>query len=372
MQKPIREICLTRLKKGHVLSIILNTLLCSFLLVISCTSEVNDEDSKGYSIKDIQPSLNSISENQRDLFGKYLGMNDNDDFTWPRVIQTEDGAVTISNAPKRVFSLSLGHAEIIAALLGAGTLVAVADFFADPNTSASWAEFDDLPKAGSDPEEITSLSPDLVIVSSFTSADKTQILQDMGLNVLRARLDPSAQGNITNVLFMGYVMGAEQQAAELALVIERRLEFIESNLPSQNAIKPLALALSRFSDIYVAGNGSIEGGIIEAAGAVNVAAKAGIQGHQTVSIESIVAMNPEIILITQEKESAEILSEDLFSHPALTNVPAIRNKRIFFADPTYYTTLSHWNIRGIEESAKIFFPVNFKEITFFDFPSAKN
>ena len=372
MGKPFIKICLSQLKRGHFLNIVLNTLLFSFLLITSCTPVANNKDPEGHSKKDVQSSSIPISVNQLELFDKYLGIVDHDDFTWPRVIQTEEGPVSIPNPPKRIFSLSLGHAEIVAALAGARTLVAVADFFTDPYTSASWAEFDELPKAGSDPEEITSLSPDLVIVSSFTSADKTEILRDMGLKVLRAKLDPSARGNITNILFMGYVLGAEQQAAKLAFEIERRLAFIKSNLPSQNTVKPLVLALSRFSDIYVAGEGSIEGGIIEAAGAINVAEKVGIHGHQTVSIESIVAMNPEIILITQEKESAEILAQDLSSHPALTNVPAIHNGRIFFADPTYYTTLSHWNVRGVEESAKVFFPTNFKDITFYDFSSPGN
>ena len=100
---------------------------------------------------------------------------------------------------------------------------------------------------------------------------------------------------------------------------------------------------------------------------LDVAAEDGVSGHQTIGIEGIAALSPEIILLTQPEESAQAFAEELYADAALANVPAVRDRRILYADPTFYTTLSHWNVRGIEESARVFYPSVFGDETFAPF-----
>ncbi len=286
-------------------------------------------------------------------------------FGWPRSVDTNIGRIEIAAQPERIYSLSLGHAEIIAALRGGEVLVATASFFKDPGTSAAHAEFAGSPNAGSDPEEIIGLNPQLVIASAFTPAALIDQLNGVGVTVIRADLEDSALGNVPNILLLGYMLGAEERAVELADQVTSRVEMIASK--TDGVQQPRVLAMSRFSDIFVAGGGSTEGGIIEAAGGINVAAEDGISGHQTVGIEGIAALSPEIILLTQPEESALAFAEELYADPALAEVPAVQNRMILYADPTFYTTLSHWNVRGIEESAKVFYPDLFGSETFAPF-----
>ncbi len=300
-------------------------------------------------------------------FAAVPGIIDPTNFGWPREVETGTGRFQITAAPERIYSLSLGHAEIVAALRGGDVLVAAASFFKDPGTSASYAEFEGLPDAGSDPEEIIGLDPEWVIASAFTSADLVAQLSGVGIDVVRANLEDSALGNVPNILLLGYMLGEEQRALELAEEVTRRVNAISDRVNSSNPARPRVLAMSRFSDIFAAGDGSTEGGIIEAAGAVNVAAEGGIAGHQTIGIEGIAAMSPDVILLTQPEQSALELADELYSDPALAEVPAIRDRRVLYADPTFYTTLSHWNVRGIEESAKLFYPELFSEMSFVPF-----
>ena len=129
------------------------------------------------------------------------------------------------------------------------------------------------------------------------------------------------------------------------------------------------LPRARFAEsTYAAGAGSTEGGIVEAAGGINAAARDGIAGHQTVSRESIAAMNPDVILITQPEDSGGTeLRDDLLADRALAEVPAVVEQRVLIAAPRYYTTLSHWNVRGIEETARLLYPDRFRDVTFADF-----
>ena len=314
------------------------------------------------------PAISLSVDPRQTLFATVPGVVDPSNFGWPRTITTSTGTIEIDAPPERIYSLSLGHAEIVAALRGGEVLVASARFFKDPGTSAAYTEFVGLPDAGSDPEEIIGLDPQIVIASAFTSADLVAQLTGVGVQVVRADLEDSALGNVPNILLLGYMLGTEDRAIELAGQVSSRVKAVTDRIAAGGPVaQPRVLAMSRFSDIFVAGEGSTEGGIIEAAGALNVAAEAGVNLHQNVGIEGIAAMNPDIILLTQPEQSALEFADELYADAALAEVPAIVNRRVIYGDPTFFTTLSHWNVRGIEESARIFYPELFEGVTFIPF-----
>ena len=228
----------------------------------------------------------------------------------------------------------------------------------------------DLPTFESGVENVLATKPDLVIVSNFTDADVVSLIQEAGVTVVRPALENSAEGNIPNILLMGYMLGVEERAIELAAEIEDRLKRVSERVPKPgDSNRPAVISVSRYSDsIYVAGEGSTEGGIIKSAGAVNAATREGIVSHQVISIESIVAMNPSFILITQPVAfGANEFRDDLLNHPALAEVPAVMNREVHVVDSRKFTTLSHWNVRGIEQTALLLYPDKFSDVTFTDF-----
>jgi iron complex transport system substrate-binding protein len=191
------------------------------------------------------------------------------------------------------------------------------------------------------------------------------LLNGAGLPVARTALENSALGNVPNILLIGYIIGAEAEALALAEDIESRMQVITDNLPGGE--KPRVLSVSKWTSAFAAGSESTEGGIIEQAGGINAAADSGIDGHQQVSIESIAAINPDVILVPQPLEGANLFIDELMSSAALAEVPAIKNGRVHYVLPRYHTTLSHWNVRGIEQLAKLLFQAEFADVTFADF-----
>ncbi|MEX0762883.1 MAG: ABC transporter substrate-binding protein [Dehalococcoidia bacterium] len=284
-------------------------------------------------------------------------------FDWPREVETAEGKVTLQAPPQRIHTLSLGHDEIIVALAGANRMAGIGSFTANETYSNVAGQVAGLPRVGRDAEEVLGLEPDLVLASQFTSEDLVDAIKDAGVPVIRTSLESSSLGNIPNILFIGYILGQEAEAVELADQISARQVFIDQGVDGLTPVR--ALSLARFSSLNAAGAGSTEEGIIQAAGGINAAGD--IDGHQTISIESIVEMNPDVILITQPIEGAEELQEELLNDPALADVPAIKNGKVVWADPKYFTTLSHWNVRGIEEAAKLFYPDAFADLEFSDF-----
>ena len=289
---------------------------------------------------------------------------------WPREIETTEGVVSLEAPPQRILALSLGHDEMLLALVPRDRFAGVGPFTADPTYSNVADQVGGMAIVQSGVENVLAARPDVVVVSRYTKADLVALIKEAGVPVVRSALESSAAGNIPNILLLGYLLGVEERALELVTEIERRLAVVSERAAAPgDPSRPAVLAIARWSETtFAAGAGSTEGGIIEAAGGVNAASRDGILSHQSVSMESIAAMNPDVILITQPEDSGGAdLRADLLGARALAEVPAIANERVMVADPRHYTTLSHWNVRGIEETARLLYPERFRDVTFSDF-----
>ena len=306
-----------------------------------------------------------------DAYPAVPGIVDASNQGWPREVDSSEGRVRLEERPQRILALSLGHDEMLLALVERDRLAGVGPFAADPtysNVAGQVAGLDTL--SSRDPEGILAMRPDVVVVSRYTKADLVELLKEAGVPVVRTALENSAAGNIPNILLLGYLLGVEERALELVAEIEGRIGVVAERVPAPgDPSAPAVLAIARYSDtIYAAGGGSTEGGIIETAGGVNAAARGGIDGHQTVSIESLAALDPDVILITQPAESGgTTLRDELLAAPALAEIPAVADGRVVVVAPRYYTTLSHWNVRGIEETARLLYPDRFDGVAFADF-----
>ena len=298
------------------------------------------------------------------------GIVDVTNMSWPREIETSDGLVRLDGPPQRILSYSLGHDEILLALVEKGRFAAVGPFTGNPAYSNVADFVADMPSYEKGVENVLAADPDLVVVSKYTDADIVSLIKEAGVPVVRPALESSAEGNIPNILLMGYMLGTEDRALELVSEIEERLaQIVDRVPPAGSSERPVVIAMTRYSDsMYVAGEGTTEGGIIETAGGVNAGARDGLSGHQKVSVESIAAMDPEVILITQPVDfGAGELRDDLLAHPALAEVRAVSDGAITVVDSRQYTTLSHWNVRGIEETALLLYPDIFDDVAFTDF-----
>ncbi len=293
------------------------------------------------------------------------GIVDPTNFGWPRSIETSEGVITLDAPPTRIHSLSLGHSEILAALVDFDRLTAVYSFFLDEEQSNIAELSSDALMIGFDPEEVVALEPDVIVASRFTNADTVALMTGAGIPVARTALENSALGNVPNILLLGYLVGAEAEAIELVDELEARMQFITDVLASDES--PRVLSVSKWTSAYAAGSGSTEGGIIEQAGGINAAADSGIEGHQQVSIESIAAINPDVIIVPQPLDGANTFIAELTSSAALAEVPAVKNGEIYYVPPRHHTTLSHWNVRGIEGLATLLFPSHFAGVTFEEF-----
>ena len=295
------------------------------------------------------------------------GIVDPTNFDWPREVESSEGMITLSGPPAVAHFASQGHAEIAFALIDTSRVAAIYSFFADPEGSNIADEVGDIPVIGFEPEEVIALEPEVIVVSKFTNPDLVAVIKEAEIPVLRTVLEGS-DGDIPNILLMAYMLGAEDRGVELAEEVRSRLAFVRERVADAGvpeSERTSVLNVSEYGDIWAAGAGSNVDNIIKDSGGINAAAE--IDNFQQISMESIVAMNPDMIIITLPIESGLAFAEKLKTSPVLQDLGAIQNNQVHVVLTRHFTTLSHWNVRGVETLAKMLYPDEFADVEFENF-----
>ena len=290
------------------------------------------------------------------------GIVDATNLGWPREVEGLDGVVSIPAKPERIITASVGHDEVALALVSQDRIVAVGGATKDATFSNVASLVQRKPEVTRDPETIIAQSPDVIVTSPFFPDEGVDALSRVGIPVVRTALQHDPEARIDSILLMGYIFGEEERALEFATEVRERYDALVAVTGAQEP-KPRMLALTQYSDqIWVAGGNSTEGGVITAAGGINAAEEAGVEGNQTTSLEGVIAMNPEVIIIPQPAAfGAEEFRQSLIGNEALAELPAIRNNAVHVVESKHFTTLSHWNLLGAEELARRLWPDAFPQ-----------
>ncbi len=308
------------------------------------------------------PELTPTPEPPSKEFEGVRGIVDASNFGWPREVEGLNGLVSIPAKPERIITASVGHDEMTLALVPLERLVGVGGSTKNSTYSNVASLVQDMTEISRDPETIIAQSPDVVVTSPFFPAEAIEALSSTGVPVVQTELKHDPEARINSILLMGYIFGEEERAVEFASEVRDRHDSLVA-VTGKAGPRPRVLALTQYSDkLWVAGGNSTEGGVITAAGGTNAAEEAGIEGNQTTSLEGVIAMNPEVIVIAQPLEfGAEDFRQSLLANEALAEIPAIRDEQVHIVEGKHFTTLSYWNIRGAEDLARILWPEDFPE-----------
>ncbi len=274
---------------------------------------------------------------------------------WPRKIEALNGVISVPQKPQRLMTLSVGYDEMTLDLVDKARIVAVSQYTADPTISNVADRVAGIPTFGKGAEQVIAARPELVVADTFTDKDLVRRVQDAGITVAVTDLVGGEDGFVGALRILAYLYGEDQRGDDLARSLNDRLAKVDA-VVARHATEPKPRILLLQGNAYVSGAGSNMDGMIRRVGGVNVAAEAGIKETQQISLESIIAMNPDTIIIpgTPEKDPKDFAQ--VTQNPALATVPAVQKKRIYGVTSSYLFTFSHWNVYAIEEMAKALYP----------------
>lgn len=199
-------------------------------------------------------------------------------------------------AAERVISLAPSLTEIMLDLQAKQVLVGILDGGPRPEGVA------DVPSVGQfaqfELETMLSLQPDLVLYwpSSISKAQLTQLRQ-LGMPVFSAHaqtMDELAE----QFSQIGALVGAQQRGAELTAQLQQRLVQIRRRYQREVPLRVFYQVWD--APMYTLGGKQIISDALRVCGAENIYADLSLPAPQ-VSIESVIARNPDVILLGSER-----------------------------------------------------------------------
>lgn len=287
---------------------------------------------------------------------------------WPRQVKDAAGKpIEIKERPMRIHTLSVGYDEITMYLVGPERFAAVGSVTANPLYSNIVEQASKVvTKVGRKSEDVLAAKPDLVVASPFANKDLVAQLKEAGLTVVVSDLNDSLEGHASNIRYLAYLYGEEEKGEALIKEVNERLARLEA-VVGMKAQRERPKVISLTDTLNTPGKNTTMDGIIRRAGGINAAAEAGIEKWQQITLEKVVALKPDVILVGEADPGKKDFGAELLAHPSLQNVPAIQNRRVFSLPSRITSTLSHWNVRGAEELARLLWQEEFKDVQFADF-----
>ena len=228
---------------------------------------------------------------------------------------------------QRVVVLANGVAEIIQSLNGQSIIVG-------RDISSTEDSLSDIPIVTSGhqvlPEKVMSLKPDLVIIDASTGPKAAiDSIKAAGITVTETPESWSLKDLPAKVRAVGRAVGAVDQAELLVDQLNQSLKTSAIN----NAPRVAFLYLRGTSSIYlIGGPGSGADSLLEAIGAVDVGAQNLDRPFNTLTAESLAALNPDVIVVMSKGLESVGGIDGLLKLPGVAQTKAGKNSAVIDVD----------------------------------------
>lgn len=260
--------------------------------------------------------------------------------------------VTLPAPPQRIASQALPTDQFLFALLPPQRIVAVSDFAASPQYSniVDLVRRHKIPPIR-DAEYAIRLDPDLLLVSSISRADFTDLVRQGGVPTFTLETVFNSLDEIkAGIAHVGELTGEREAAERVISEFEARIErAIAMRRPSSGSAPPRILALSSFAYSY--GKGSLFEDIVTRLGGANVGSEYGLAEWGKVSNEQIAGWDPDWIVSGTGGAPIAEVRRKLLADPAVRATTAGRLEQIVVLEDRHYLTMSQHVIHLIEALA---------------------
>ena len=259
--------------------------------------------------------------------------------------------VAINGTPERIISLAPSNTEILFALGLGDKVVGVTDWCDYPPEAL------DKEKVGAydtpDTEKIVSLTPDLILVAHGTTMEVIDNLVGLELTVFGIETT-NLDDLLSDIRKIGEITDKEVEAAALTSEMESRIQAVTSQTEELEE-KPKVFYIVWHDPLWTAGAETFIHELIEKGGGVNICGN--LTGYPMISIEEVVAYNPEVIVTS----SWLGVNEWAMNETTLNVTYARQNDRVYMCDDNLVQRPGPRLVEGLEWFAHFIHPEIFEE-----------
>jgi len=265
-----------------------------------------------------------------------------------RVVDDLGRNITLENYPERIVSTAPSNTEILFALGLGDRVVGVTEYCDYPEEAKEKEKIGGFSTV--DIERIIALKSDLVLATQKTGNENIERLEELGIPV--AVLQPeNLDGILEDIKLVGELTGTEDRAYALEAGMRERMEAVYKK--TRNLEKPKVFYVVWHDPLMSAGSETFISDLISMAGGVNIAQD--IVGYKTMSLETVVDRDPDIIIVSigpGQHSTYDFLMEE----KRLQDVSAAKNGRIYAVDQNIVSRAGPRIVDGLEEFAKFIHP----------------
>jgi len=258
--------------------------------------------------------------------------------------------VAINGTPQRIVSLAPSNTEILFALGLGDKVVGVTDWCDYPPEALDKEKVGgyDTPNI----EKLVVLNPDLILAAHGTPIDVINTLEGLGLTVFGIKTI-DLDDLLNDIRRVGEITDKEVEAQALTSEMESRIQAVADQTEELEQ-RPRVFYIIWHDPLWTAGSGTFIHELIEKGGGVNSCKN--ITGYTTISIEEVIARDPEIII-------SSVWSYDwaINATGPLASTNASQTDRIFTCDDNLVQRPGPRLAEGLEWFAHFIQPEIFEE-----------
>jgi len=278
--------------------------------------------------------------------------------TAPSGTYTDDigRTVQIPGTVQRIISLSPSNTEMVYALGLQDKLVGVTSYDNYPPDAKNKTVVSDFSTI--DMEKIANAKPDLILADNIHKKDTIPALEKMGLTVFT--MSPKSVENINDDLkVLGQITGKAKEADALISSLQTRIKVVADKTGKLTAAdKPRVLFVTWYDPIWTAGSDTMIQHLIDEAGGTNIAAD--LQGWATITLESVIQRNPQVIIVTNSMGDQHTALDYIKSNDQFKATDAVKNGQVYEIDTDIFGRTTPRIVDGLETLAKLLHPELYK------------
>lgn len=213
--------------------------------------------------------------------------------------------------PQRIASLNLCTDSMLFELVDDARIASVTALSRDPGLSPFHARAAGLPINHGSAEELLAVEPDLVLTGTGGTRLAERLLGALGVPVIDFEHAASLDAYADNLRRLAGVLGVAQRADTILADLDARLDAVA------RPATPGPRAMVYQPNGYVPGTRTLMHDILARAGYTDLASELGLDFGGFVALERLVAIRPEVVIVSVRDNSAPSLAEQLLEHPAL-------------------------------------------------------
>jgi len=257
--------------------------------------------------------------------------------------------VAINGTPQRIISLAPSNTEILFALGLGDKVVGVTNLCNYPPEALDKEKVGEYPIP--DIEKIVALNSDLILVAHGTPMDVINSMAGLGLTVFGIKTT-DLDDLLTDIRRIAEITDKEVEAQALTCEMESRIQAV-TNQTDELEQRPRVFYVVWHDPLWTAGSGTFIHELIEKGGGVNIFQN--VSGYPTISVEEVIARDPEIIITSEDSYDWAMNATELAS----TN--ASQTGRIYTLDDDLVQRPGPRLVEGLEWFAHFIHPEIFGE-----------